>query len=177
MPTYLNCVRLRQAGVDHGLRLFLTTVGDPDVMLRAKTAFPEFFTETPGRVHKDSLSLRAKSERKNNDGDIEKTIKRTLSWFGLEALYYEGRDDGKEKDIALPSNLFLKHSNDFDGLTSEEPWIIDAPDARGVVCKILVLDVLEISEPNDPTKFFLIGTYADGIDFRPETEEFDTDHC
>ena len=157
---YFDYSRLHEK-VDPALRTFLLSVFDTDTLRRTKVAFPEFFSdERPvvGQILMTDLAIRKRAlleAEDHNDLEYQDFVRSTFSWFGIPIHQYEQRTDGAARPDwnLLPADFKLEREEGYDGLTSENPWLVELPTTGSVEEEHLVLEILKTGEQNP--SFFL----------------------
>ena len=141
---HLDYTRLLNCN-DSTLRTFLLSVFNQDTVCRVQVAFPEYFAEIPNKepVHIDDVRVRMEALQEYPVEHIDRLCM-TFEWFGLELYVFEYRsDDQKQNDIELlPKDFVLERDEGYDGLYSDDPWVVSLSRHDGQSEQHLVLTVL-----------------------------------
>ncbi len=164
MKMYLDYERLTRTDVRAAVYQFLVTVCGNDEEREAVAAYPKFFSLEPGTlfvsIHLSALQRRAEEVRRYCD-DGEEVLRSTCEWLGIDFLEYAGTVNDTHGLLRLPPDFPLNRDESYDGLTSEDPWLISAKNKDGEEIEVLVLDVQIVEEKDrglmNGTHFFLIG--------------------
>jgi hypothetical protein len=158
---YFDYSRLHEE-VDPALRTFLLSVFDTDTLRRTKVAFPEFFSDEPieaGSVNLSDIAIRKRAlleaEEHNGLYGGEDFFRSTLSWFSIPIHQHEQRADREAVPGShlLPVDFKLERNDEYDGLTSDNPWLVTLPMAGLPEEEHLVIEFLKTGEENP--SFFL----------------------
>lgn len=150
MP-YLDYARLYDRyNVDEALRHFLLGVCEKDAQRRAYCSFPEFFSEKPNLIPVDRADLAVRYSFVQTDPDEgwdEHDMDNILGWFNIKMVRLEKREDQvpTRGTLLLPPDFEIERDEDYNGLTSDDPWYVEVMTAEGMT-EFLVIDVLVMCE-------------------------------
>jgi len=170
--SFFDYCRLHE-DVDPALRTFLLSLFDTDTLRRAKVAFPEFFSDAtpkPRQVTRPDLAIRKRAllEAEEHTGLTggEELLNEVVSWFGIGKVHvHEQRSDkiSSAPYNLLPADFELIHEEDYDGLTNDNPWLVNLSVNGGPETEHLVLEVQLTGDEDVP--FFIFTVEAKNICF------------